>query len=288
MAILNLGSINIDHVYQVPHLPQPGETLAALRYSTGLGGKGANHSIAIARAGGTVRHLGAVGPEGDWCVTAMERDGVDVTHVARIETPTGHAIINVDPSGENAIVIFDGANRQVTEPAIIAALDACQPGDWLLIQNETNATAFAVAKAKARGLRTACAAAPFDADMVARVLPHLDLLSMNEVEADALQRAIRHDIDIPRLLITRGAKGATYRQNDREVTIPAVPVTPVDTTGAGDTFLGYFLAGIDSGQDTEFALHRAARASALQVTRPGAAAAIPTAAEVAAFAEGED
>ena len=122
MTIFNLGSINIDHVYRVPHLPAPGETIAATECHTGLGGKGANQSIAIARAGGTVRHIGMIGSDGDWAKQSLQHSGVDVSDVTATGAATGHAIIHVDRDAENTIVLFQGANIELTKTAIETAL----------------------------------------------------------------------------------------------------------------------------------------------------------------------
>lgn len=287
MAIYNLGSINIDHFYGVPHLPVPGETLAADRYSFGLGGKGANQSAAAAKAGARTVHIGAVGPEGAWIVERLRSWGVDTTHIAVLDTPTGHAVVTVDRSAENAIVLFPGANRALTAGQVEAALAGAGPGDTLLLQNETTQQAAAARIARARGLRVVYSAAPFDADAVRAVLPDVTLLILNAVEAKQLCDALGVSIealDVPEILITRGAEGAEWRARGgaRAVT-PAVRVQAVDTTGAGDTFAGYFAAGLDLGQSPEAALAWAAKAAALKVTRPGTADAIPTAAEVDAF-----
>lgn len=284
MAIYNLGSINIDHTYRMAHLPRPGETLAARSLVTGLGGKGANQSIAIARAGGLVHHIGAVGPEGDWTVAALSKAGVRTDHIARGATPTGHAIIAVDDGAENAIILFPGANRHIGMAAVGAALAGAVPGDWLLLQNETSAGVEAARQAKAQGLKVAYCAAPFDSAAVREILPFTDLLSVNEVEeAQLLADLPTEALAGTARLVTYGAKGAAWRADGQDVAVPALPVTPVDTTGAGDTFLGYALAGLDQGHDIAQSLARAAAAAALQVTRPGAAEAIPDGAEVDAF-----
>lgn len=290
MTIWNLGSINADHVYALPHIPGPGETLAARTLTTGLGGKGANMSVASARAGGRVAHIGAVGPEGGWAVERLRAAGVNVTHVARLETPTGHAIIAVDDRGENMILLFPGANRAIPAAHLEAALAGARPGDWLLMQNETNLQAEAAALARSRGLRVAYAAAPFEAAAVQAVLPQLDFLILNEVEADQLVDGTGQalpDLGVPDVVVTLGAEGCLwFRQGVAERSFPALRVTPVDTTGAGDAFTGYLLAALDEGQAMPEAIALATRAAALKVTRRGAADAIPTRAEALAF-EGE-
>lgn len=284
MAIYNLGSINIDHSYRMDHLPAPGETIAARTLQTGLGGKGANQSIAIARAGGLVRHIGAIGPEGQWTVDRLAADGVDVSHVARGEVPTGHAIIAVDDAAENAIILFPGANRQVTADQVGLALRQANPGDWLLLQNETSAGVDAARRARGRGLKVCYCAAPFDPEAVRDILPFTDLLSVNEVEEAQLRAALPQGaLDGIDLLVTYGSRGAAYIAGAAATRVDAFKVAPVDTTGAGDTFLGYALSGIDAGQPLDAALTRASAAAAIQVTRPGAAEAIPMGGEVDTF-----
>lgn len=284
MAIYNLGSINIDHSYRMDHLPAPGETIAARALQTGLGGKGANQSIAIARAGGVVRHIGAIGPEGQWTVDRLAADGVDVSHVAKGEVPTGHAIIAVDDAAENAIILFPGANRQVTADQVESALGSAHPGDWLLLQNETSAGVEAARLARGKGLKVCYCAAPFDPEAVRDILPFTDLLSVNEVEEAQLRTALPQGaLDGIDLLVTYGSRGAAYIAGAVATRVEAFEVTPVDTTGAGDTFLGYALAGIDAGQPLDVALTRASAAAAIQVTRPGAAEAIPMGTEVDRF-----
>ena len=288
MTIFNLGSINIDHFYSVPHLPAPGETLAATRYATGLGGKGANQSVAAALAGAAVTHIGAVGPDGATMVARLRDFGVDCAHVSAVDTPTAHAIINVDPAGENAIVIFSGANLEQSLTRLESALSAASEGDLLLLQNETNLQIEAADLARAGGLRVIYSAAPFSAPAVKAMLPHTDLLVMNAVEAEQLTTALGlalSDLPVPYLLVTHGAAGAVWHDLKSGVQIksPAFAVTPVDTTGAGDCFIGYVAAGLGQGLTPEQAMRRAAAASAIQVTRPGTADAIPSAAEVDAF-----
>ncbi|MEL7430257.1 MAG: PfkB family carbohydrate kinase, partial [Pseudomonadota bacterium] len=144
--IINAGSINIDHVYRVKALPIPGETVTSKDYRRFLGGKGVNQSIAIARSGGEVVHIGAVGTDGDWALEQIAGFGVMTQHIARLDCATGHAIITVDDNGENQIIIEGGANRQLTSTLIEAALAAATPDrDWVLLQNETNMTTEIVA-----------------------------------------------------------------------------------------------------------------------------------------------
>ncbi|WP_293573608.1 ribokinase [Phaeobacter sp.] len=280
MTIWNLGSINADMIYALPHMPQPGETLAAEGLEQFLGGKGANMSVAAARAGSHVCHLGAVGRDGDWAVTRLLEYGVDTRHIARLETSTGPAIIAVDPTGENQIILLPGANRMISADQIGAALSSANAGDILVMQNETNMQAEAAKMGRDLGLKVAYAAAPFDVDAVQAVLPYLDYLFLNEVEADQLQQATGQAPDalgVADVIVTLGAKGARHFDT-RAGTVKEVAahkVVPVDTTGAGDTFTGYVLSSLDRGLPIEQAMSQANRAAALMVMRKGTADVIP-------------
>lgn len=287
--IFNLGSVNTDYVYLVPHLPQPGETLAAASMSVELGGKGANMSVAIAKAGGRVRHIGAVGPDGAWAKSRLAEYGIDVEHIKKVDVPTGHAIISVDPQGENAIVIFPGANHEQSHQGIAAALAEAGAADLLVLQNETKGRAFAVAQARERGLRVMYVPAPYDEKAVIGLLPHAHILVLNEVEFGQMVQATGRDVatlGVPTIVVTRGAQGALLLEESSgwsERNFPAPKVDAVDTTGAGDTFAGYLAAGLDSGFSAEQAVERAVFAAALKVTRRGTSEAIPSLAEVQAF-----
>lgn len=283
MAIYTLGSINIDHVYHVPHLVNAGETLAAIRYAKGLGGKGANQSVAAAKAGAKVFHIGATCQDADWALDELHSYGVDITHIAQLNTPTGHAIIQVDPQAENSIILFPGANRQIGDAHAAHALARAKPGDVLLVQNETSAQSATLQLAAKMGLRVLYTPAPFDLGPLKTAIPFATLLLMNEGEAAEMTAALG-GLPPCDVIITKGADGAEWHSpNAALLTIPSFRVTPVDTTGAGDCFAGTIAAALDAGLPPEQALRRATAAAALQVTRPGAAAAMPTAAEVDAF-----
>lgn len=281
MTIFNLGSINADHLYAVPHIVKPGETLASTNFTQGLGGKGANQSVAIARAGGDVRHIGAVGADGQLWLDRLAELGVSVDDVATVDTPTGHAIISVASDGENAITLFPGANQVIPKTHIEDVLVDLGSNDWLLMQNETNGQDVAIIVARAKGAKIAYSAAPFSTDAVQAVLPHIDLLVVNEGEAADTQKALGaskpEDLPVPLVLMTLGSKGAVLIDTVAKTTIYAetIPVTAVDTTGAGDTFLGYFMAATDQGMDVKATLTLANKAAALKVTKPGTADAIP-------------
>lgn len=280
MAVFNLGSINADLFYQVPHLLAPGETLASTQHSRGLGGKGANMSVAIARAAARAVHIGAVGADGRWAVERLLEYGVDTRNIVELDVPTGHAVIMVDDQGENAILLFPGANRALTETHIASALMAATEADTFVFQNETSAQIEGATLASAKGMRVVYAAAPFDAQAVEAVLPMLDILVMNAVEAQQLTDALGMTLaalPVRDVIVTLGGEGCRWINTDAgtDQMFPAIPVTPVDTTGAGDTFTGFLVAGLDRGLPMEQAISLGQQAGAIMVTRHGTADVIP-------------
>ena len=277
--ILNFGSINIDYVYRLKTLPQAGETLSCQGFARYLGGKGINQSIAIARAGGAVKHIGAVGADGAFALAQIADMGLDTNDIRVTDTNTGHAVICLDKQGENHIIIHAGANAELTENQINSTLDTNPKAEWVVIQNETNLTEYIAKSAKERGLSLAYSAAPFDAVACQTILPYLDILAVNETEATALSHAMKTpitDLKIPTLLITKGAKGAELWQNGGCISVKGLPVKAIDTVGAGDTFFGSFIARLQNGETPQQALNYAASAAALQCTQKGAATAIPS------------
>ena len=277
----NLGSINLDHVYQVPHFPQSGETLTALAYACFAGGKGLNQSVAAARAGALVRHIGACGADAEFCLELLRQAGADTSLIDNRHAVSGHALIYVDPLGENQIVLNPAANRQIDWTQIEHALADAKVGDTLILQNETNHVVQAARLAHSQGMRVAYSAAPFDADQVAEILGHVDLIAVNRDEAALVSASLQRDVEQwgVQALVTLGGDGARFYDGTQWHVQPAMPTEVVDTTGAGDTFFGFFIAHLHSGPQQ--ALRLAAQAAALQVSRPGAALAIPTLQELA-------
>ena len=283
VTIYNLGSINIDKTYRVPHLPGAGETLAAHELQVGLGGKGANMSVAAARGAGRVVHVGAIGPEGQWTVDRLLEYGVDTRHIFYSSEETGHAVIAVDDDGENQILLWPGANAALSEAHVIKVLASVEAGDYFVTQNETNLQAFAAKIAKERGATIVYAAAPFSVGAVREMLPLTDILVLNEVEAEQLAQAMGcpvSDLPIGEIVVTLGAKGVRHFGPDGETTYPAFEVEAVDTTGAGDTFTGYLIAGLSRGQPMAQAIRLGQKAAALMVSRVGTADVIPDLKEI--------
>ena len=214
--------------------------------------------------------------------------GVDVRHIARLSGETGHAIIAVDGAGENNIILYTGANRHLASDMIGAALSSADRGDTLLMQNETNGQAEAAQMASQLGLKVVYAAAPFDADAVRRVMPYLDMLVLNAVEAAQLSEALGAELDdlhISQIVVTRGADGCDHYDNIRKTRqhYPSVKVDAVDTTGAGDTFTGYLVAGLDRDLPIAQAIELAMTAGAIMVTRHGTADVIPDLKDIEEF-----
>lgn len=284
-SIVNFGSINIDHVYCVPYFVRPGETLPSIELKTDVGGKGANQSVAIARAGVKVAHLGRLSISNKWVVDFLASTGVDVEHIKLIDEPSGHAIIQVDAQGENAIILHGGANRSFELSALESILDDHEDAEYLLMHYECNSLEQALELAAHRNIKVVLNPAPMTSNIKNLSFDKLDTLIVNQGEAEALCQAADLDQIIeelsalsPRLrvVITLGAQGAVLPSGE-QVTRASAPIglDVLDTTGAGDTFVGYFLAGIIDGLSDKESLHRACKAASIAVTKPGALASIP-------------
>ena len=289
MRILNYGSLNIDHVYHVDHLVQAGETISARDCAVGCGGKGLNQSVALAMAGAEVYHAGLVGRDGGFLRRHLEDSGVDCRFLGSTDQPNGCAIIQVDPAGENAIVLFPGSNRALTEAEIDRTLCKFGRGDLLLVQNETNLVEHMIRRAASLGMYVALNAAPMDETARALPLELVRWLIVNETECaaltgrtdpEAMAEAVCSAHPELELILTLGADGSYYRKGDFSLYIPARRVEVADTTGAGDTFTGYLLAAFADGADPGYAMTFATAAAALCVTRSGASDSIPSLEEV--------
>ncbi|MFT4574764.1 MAG: ribokinase, partial [Marinomonas primoryensis] len=183
MTIYNFGSINLDHLYQLDHFVRPGETMASNSYQCLLGGKGANQSVALAKAGARVKHVGAIHHNDHGIIKQLAALGVDTDLIKQIDVPTGHAIIQLNKEAENSIILYQGANHALTEEQVDQVLSQAMAGDWVLLQNETNLIEYTMRKAQEYGVKVAFNPAPMDAELTKRVLGFVDLLIVNEVEA---------------------------------------------------------------------------------------------------------
>lgn len=293
-AVLCFGSLNIDYVYDVPHIVRPGETLAANERHIYCGGKGLNQAIALARAGIKTFHAGVVGEDGEMLLTILAESGVDTYFVEQIAGPSGHTVIQRDSRGENSIVLYGGSNQQVSSELVRRTLSAFSVGTYILLQNEINDLARLLIQAKERGLRIVLNPSPLDQNLLAAPLELVDLFILNELEAADILReqlppqeavvALSERYKNAQIVLTVGKEGAYYfdQSSPRVLHHGIYDVPVVDTTGAGDTFTGYFVATLAKGNSVEKALEQASLAAALAVSRPGAAPAIPYLHEVEA------
>ena len=287
MKVLSFGSLNFDHVYQMDHFVMPKETTSSLSYSRGFGGKGLNQSIALAKSGLDVYHAGRVGFDGQPFIDYLQKYGVKVDYLKKDEeTATGHAIIQVSHS-ENCIILYGGANQLIDELQIDEVLTHFEKGDLLLIQNEISSLTYLITKAHEKGLRIAFNTAPMDEKIFGYPLDLIDIFVVNEVEGKGLANVSSDQVEdviaglqkaypSKEIILTVGSQGSYYISGDRVIHQDAYRVEAVDTTAAGDTFTGFYLASILRGETVGNALRIAAKASSITVTKEGAAKSIPT------------
>ena len=289
MRLLNYGSLNIDYTYLVDRFVQPGETMQTLGLRVGAGGKGLNQSVALAMAGAQVYHAGLLGRGAAFLRTTLAENGVDCSFLREVDAQSGHAVIQLDRAGQNCILLHPGTNHQLQPQEIDRVLAHFEEGDILLLQNETNCLPYLITQASARGMQVALNAAPMTDEVRDYPLEKLRWLLVNETEGAALSgetaperiaEALSARCPETALVLTLGADGALYRKCALELFVPARRVPVVDTTAAGDTFTGYFLAAMADGSDAGYALTLATAAAALAIQRPGAAESIPSLEEV--------
>jgi len=292
MKALCFGSLNIDYTYRVPHFVARGETLLSQELQVFTGGKGLNQSVALARAGVEVCHAGSIGTDGLFLLEELRAAGVNTDCITvRQDVRTGHAIIQNSVDGDNCILLYGGANQSITREQIDEVLSRFAAGDVLVLQNEINELDYLMARAHDRGLRIALNPAPMTEAVLMLPLDTVDWLLVNEVEAGQIlglpvtdgvsaARALREKLPHAAIVLTLGGEGAIYADGAGIFAQRAVPVRAVDTTAAGDTFTGYFLAGMLEGKTPQQAMALAANAAAISVTRPGAAPSIPKREEV--------
>lgn len=300
--IVNFGSLNIDYVYRVHHFLRGGETLAASDRTLHMGGKGLNQTVALNRSGQTVCHVGVLGEDGRALFEFLRNASVQ-TDFLQISSSgaSGHTIIQVTPDGENAILYYPGTNYGLTQTLIDSALETCAPDDIVLVQNEVNLVPDIMQKAKEKGLRVVFNPAPFSDDVLHYPLEAVDALILNETEATEmaqkenatpleliaeLKKRLPHCL----IILTTGKKGLIYTDAGVDYrSMPAYKMQAVDTTGAGDTFVGFALRAIThywqnaNRERFEALLDDAVLAAGLSVTKAGAVDSIPTLAEVNAY-----
>ena len=282
MKILNFGSLNIDYTYSVENFVKGGETISASYMQKNIGGKGLNQSVALARAGAEVYHAGSVGTDGDFLLKYLQENGVNVDHIFVGDTATGHAIIQLDQNGQNCIIIYGGANTQITTEHIDQVLEHFDANDVILMQNEINNGRYIINKAKEKGMTVVLNPSPVtNLDMP---LELVDYFLLNEHEAAALfhkeiieeiVEEMRKTYPQAKFVLTLGGDGVVYIDRDKMVQKDAIKTQVVDTTAAGDTFTGFFLSTLFESGDIDAALSVATKAASVAISRPGAAESIP-------------
>lgn len=302
MKVINIGSLNIDKTYLVDHFVRPGETIKAKGYHEYCGGKGLNQSIALARAGTEVYHAGKLGEDGGRLCEVLKNSTVDVRYVEKGSQVTGHAIIQIDNDGQNNIIISGGANEELDKEFIEKVLDEFKAGDILLLQNEVSNVDFAIREGKKRGMKIVFNPSPLDYRVSNYPLQDIDYFILNEIEAEEilslvrieekkiqgfrleeLEKNLRNYFPTASFVLTLGEQGVVYFDSECRISQEAFKTNVVDTTGAGDTFCGYFIAGLTKKFDLERCLKVASAAAAISVSRNGASPSIPLWKEVENF-----
>jgi len=293
--IVVVGSLNIDLVVTAPRHPEIGETIIGSEFHTFPGGKGANQSVAAARLGGSVNLVGRVGADafGEMLIESIAANGVKGTHVQRDPaSATGVALITVGAGGDNSIVAVQGANGRVTPEDVEQAESVFENASVLLLQFEIPMPAIekAIQVARKHGVQVILNPAPA-CDIHSELLVGVDYLIPNRTELafltgmDSIDAGVDmlHDLGVKNLIVTLGEDGAILANAEKRVHLPAFRVQAVDTTAAGDAFVGAFAVALNEGLALEQAVVWGNAAGALAATKPGAQPSLPTRAELAAF-----
>lgn len=289
MKIINFGSCNIDYVYSLHHIVAPGETEATSGMAVFPGGKGLNQSIAAARAGAEVVHVGYIGEDGKLLLDTLRESNVQTSYIKTWSGKSGHAIIQLAANGENSIFLYPGANWQFTREYIDEVLDDFSDEDVVLLQNEINDIEYIVEKAYQRNMVVVLNPSPFN-EIIERIDLHkIAYLVLNEVEAKgftgcedvegSLEYFHTHYPSL-KIMLTLGGKGCVYMDETQTHYQAGNKVEVVDTTAAGDTFTGYFVTGLSEGKEISEVLQLATNAAGISVSRKGAAPSIPYRCEV--------
>ena len=287
MKALVFGSLNIDYVYEVDHFVQPGETLSSENLELFCGGKGLNQSIALRRSGVDTWHAGAVGiQDGEMLTDYLMKSGVHTDLILKKRSPSGHAVIQKTPDGENCIILFGGANQLITEKDIDFVMSHFTEEDYLLLQNEISGLSSIMEKAHRKGMKIALNPSPVNLKLVDFPILYADYLILNEIEGAAVTGKDTRDYNMmlkdlmlrfpdSQIVLTLGKDGSVYGYRNQIYRQKVYPAEVVDTTAAGDTFTGFFLGSIMRGKEIWEAMDLASRASAIAVSRSGAGKSIP-------------
>ena len=295
MKVLSFGSLNVDYVYKLPHVVVKGETLSSRELNVYPGGKGLNQAIALGKAGAEVYHAGAIGEDGKFLIDCLEAAGVDTKFTKVLsEIKSGHAIIQNTDDGDNCIVLYGGANQSITKEQVDETLAFFEAGDYIILQNEINELKYIIEQAHSKGMKIVLNPSPMNEIINQLPLDFVDYFLLNEIEAgQVLGKTIENPDEIiaelaatfpnAKVVLTLGSDGSVFYDGTQTIRQGIYKVKAVDTTAAGDTFTGFFIAGVASGREVKESMDMAARASAIAVSRPGAGVSIPTLNEVENF-----
>ena len=285
MKILNFGSINKDFVYLVENFVQSGQTISSKKYEVFLGGKGLNQSVALAHSGANIYHAGCINKNDDSIIIQLNKWGVNTDNIIKVEDPTGHAIIQVNDNGENSIIIHGGANHSISSEQIENTLNKFKSGDILVLQNEINKIEEIINRGYEIGMKIFLNPAPFTKEIINYPLQKLDTLIFNESEGFGLSSGEQDKTKIlkylskkypsTKLLLTLGKKGSIYIYNNKVIEIPANKVNSIDTTAAGDTYIGYFISSYYKNNEVKESMEIASKAASISTTKMGGAISIP-------------
>ena len=290
MRILCYGSLNIDMIFTVPHFVEAGETLSSSSMTRSAGGKGANQAAALAKAGCETYMAGKVGKDGQFLVDILDDFSVDCSNVMVTDNPSGQAIIQLASNNQNAIILLPGENKNIKKDEIDNVLGKFSAGDWIVLQNEINQIGYIMEKAAERNMRICFNPAPFEDSVRSLPLNLVELLIVNEIEGAGLagtkgdyEEIAKHLASLypkQEIIMTAGSMGAYYAGREGFIYQPIIDYPVVDTTAAGDTFIGYYLASCIRGLCVKDALYYASKASGIAVSRHGAMQSVPVKDEI--------
>ena len=292
MKILNFGSVNIDSYFRVDHISKPGETISSKTCDKRPGGKGLNQSVALSKVYKNVYHAGLYGKDGNFIKELFKENGIDTSFFEQSLSDTGNALVQVDKNGENSIVLYKGANFDIDKDFVDKVLDNFCEGDILVLQNEICLVPYIVDIAYEKGMLICLNPSPINEAIFKIDFSKLEFLILNETEArdisnkhnkDDVVSYFRKNYPNLKLILTLGSNGSIYFDKDQIINQKAYLVDSVDTTGAGDTFMGYFVGSYFDDKDIKKSLDIASVASALACTKNGASSSIPSLKEVKEF-----
>lgn len=292
MKVLVFGSLNIDLIFAVDHTVLPGETISSSGFTKSAGGKGANQATALSKAGLEVYMAGKIGEDGRFLLDLLKSYKVNTDHVVLYEGVTGQALIQLDKNKQNAIILFSGGNGAIDEEQIRKTFEHFGKDDMIVLQNEIPHVEKIMKTARELGMKICLNPSPYNENIEKLPLDLVDIIFVNELEGSSLANlpvetapnlvmdALLKRFPKTEIILTAGREGAFYAFGDERAKGDIIDLPVVDTVGAGDTFTGFFLAARSRGYPVADCMALACKASSITVSRPGAMASIPLAAEV--------